>query len=79
MSHSNNTLALSSFQMHYLLLIKILIELLKFFIYVCLHWVFIAACGLSLAVVHGLLIVVTSLVAKHRHEACRLQKCTTQA
>ena len=41
-----------------------------------LHWVFVAACGLSLAVVsrscswwqcQGLLIAVASLVAEHRH------------
>ena len=45
------------------------------FIYFWLHWVFIAACGLSLAVVSGgcslvmalgLLIAVASLVAGHR-------------
>ena len=65
--------------MHYLLLLKILIELFKLFISLWLHWVFVAACGLSLVVMHGLLIVVTSLVAEHRLEACRLQQCSTQA
>ena len=33
------------------------------FIYFCLCWVFIALQGFSLVVVHGLLIVVASLVA----------------
>ena len=30
-----------------------------------LHWVFVAACGLSLVVVRGLLIAVASLVVEH--------------
>ena len=34
------------------------------FIYFWLHWVFVAVCGLSLAVVYGLLIAVASLVAE---------------
>ena len=36
------------------------------FIYLWLRWVFIAARGLSLVAVSGLLIVVASLVAEHR-------------
>ena len=35
------------------------------FIYFWLHWVFIAACSLSLVVVRELLIAVASLVAEH--------------
>ena len=35
------------------------------FVYFCLHWVFIAACGLS-PVVGGLLTAVASLVAERR-------------
>ena len=35
------------------------------FIYSCLCWVFIAACRLSLIMVHGLLIAAASLVAEH--------------
>ena len=37
----------------------------KLFIYFWLCWVFVAACGLSLVVVRGLLIEVTSLVVEH--------------
>ena len=45
----------------------ILINLFIYFIfYIWLHWAFIAAHGLSLAVVRGLLIAVASLVAEHR-------------
>ena len=36
------------------------------FIYFLLYWVFIAARGLSLVAVSGLLIAVASLTAKHR-------------
>ena len=39
---------------------------LLFFVYFGLCWVFIDTHGLSLVVVHGLLIVVVSLVAEHR-------------
>ena len=35
------------------------------FIYFWLYWVFVAASGLSLVAVSGLLIVVASLVAEH--------------
>ena len=44
---------------------------ISLFIYFWLHWVFVAACGLSLVVwllfvvVRGLLIAVASLVAEH--------------
>ena len=31
-----------------------------------LHWVFVAMCGLSLVVMHGLLMAVVSLVAVYR-------------
>ena len=50
------------------------INLFILFIYFWLHWVFVAACGLSLVVVsggllfvavHGLLIAVASLVVEH--------------
>ena len=36
------------------------------FIYFWLRWVFVAAQGLLLVAVHGLLIAVASLVAEHR-------------
>ena len=36
------------------------------FIYFWLRWVFVAARGLSIVAVHGLLIVVTSLVVQQR-------------
>ena len=42
------------------------------YIYFYLCWVFVAACGLSLVVVHGLLTAVVSLV-KCRLYACGLQ------
>ena len=35
------------------------------FIYLWLYWVFVAARGLSLVEVHGLLTLVASLVAEH--------------
>ena len=41
------------------------INLLILFIYLWLHWVFVAARGLSLVAVCGLLIAVASLVAEH--------------
>ena len=54
------------------------------FIYFWLHWVFVAACGLSLVVVSGvgglpfvavsgILIAVASLVAEHGLQALELQ------
>ena len=39
--------------------------LLFYFICFCLHWVFIAACGLSLVVERGLFITVASLFVEH--------------
>ena len=36
------------------------------FIYFWLRWVFVAVCGLSLVVAHGLFIAVASLIAEHR-------------
>ena len=42
----------------------------KFFIY-WLSWVFIAACGLSLVAVHGILTAVASLVTEHRLQSLR--------
>ena len=52
---------------HFLLLLLLLFYLFIYlFIYLRLCWVFVAARGLSLVVVCGLLIAVASLVAEHR-------------
>ena len=40
--------------------------ILYVYIYVCLHWVFTAACALFLVAVLGLLTVLASLVVEHR-------------
>ena len=56
--------------MHLLLFFKKIFErifkLINQFIYFWLHWGFIAVQGLSLVEVHGLLIVMASLVAEHK-------------
>ena len=46
-----------------------------FFNYVCIFgcWAFVAACGLSLVAVRGLLIAVVSPVAEHSSRAVSLQ------
>ena len=50
-----------------------IIIIIYFFIFVWLCWVFVAACGLRLVVVPGLLIVVASPVAEHGLEMHMLQ------
>ena len=50
-----------------------------FFFFFWLHWVFVAACGLSLVAASGLLTAVTSLVAEHGLQAHGLSSCGTQA
>ena len=58
-----------TFSAYYFLFTNLNFLVLNFiylFIDFWLRWVFIAACGLSLVAVSGLLIVVASLVAEHR-------------
>ena len=58
-----------AFSAYYFLFTNLNFLVLNFiylFIDFWLRWVFIAACGLSLVAVSGLLIVVASLVAEHR-------------
>ena len=44
---------------------RFFINLFYLFIYFCLHWVFIAARGLSVVAASCLLIMVASVVAEH--------------
>ena len=45
--------------------------------YLWLHWIFVAAPGLSPVAVHWLLVVVASSAEKHRLQKCRLQELHT--
>ena len=49
------------------------LKIFVLFIYLWLHWVFVAARGLSVVAVGGLLIVGALLVAEHRLSALGLQ------
>ena len=55
---------------------RVFLDLILFiylFVYLWLHWVFVAVRGLSLVVVRGLLLAVASLVAEHGLQVRRLQ------
>ena len=62
LSHSSSAFRLTTAPVSCL---PFLTHLLFYFIYLCLHWVSIAACELSLVVESGLLIMVASLFAEH--------------